>query len=453
MYDLSKELVRFYWDEVILGKDERGKLAGYRDTNLERLCGGLKDLGEEHGVTYAEPIDVRNQGSYAMHTLNRHKDNDYDIDVALIFEKDDLPADAKAARERVRDAFLKRSQGFIKDPEARKNAVTVWYAEGYHIDFAVYRRWTDWLGITRYEHAGAEGWVERDPDKVTSWFKEQVTVKSPSGFLVTVKEQQLRRIVRHMKWFAKSRSSWSLPGGMILSALVAETYRANWFRDDVALYDTIVALRDRLTLSTTAMNPIYPDRELTAKDECRLQVENLLEKLGKAVEKLAVLQRADCTEAQARSAWRWFFNHDFWTAGQEQVSVKTEASRAVARAFTVDITCGLAKREGALVYGTHRSGVGVLPKGVALRFTVANTNVPPPYSIRWIVQNEGDEARAAGQMDWQQDNGGVERWTSTAYRGDHSMVCQIHRGGVVLAEAVHRVRIRDEARRGFFRCR
>ncbi|WP_431858770.1 nucleotide-binding domain-containing protein [Azospirillum sp.] len=116
------------------------------------------------------------------------------------------------------------------------------------------------------------------------------------------------------------------------------------------------------------------------------------------------------------------------------------------------ITCGLAKREGAPVYGTLYSGVGVLPKGSALRFTVANTNVPPPYnSIRRIVQNKGDDARAAGQMGWQQDNGGMERWTGTVYRGDHSMACQIHRGGVVLAETVHRVRIRDEARRGFFR--
>lgn len=105
------------------------------------------------------------------------------------------------------------------------------------------------------------------------------------------------------------------------------------------------------------------------------------------------------------------------------------------------------------MYGTHRSGVIVLPKGVALWSAAANTNVPPSYNIRWIVQNEGDGARAASQMDWQQDNGGVGRWTRTAYRGDHSMVCQIHRGGVVLTETVHRVRIRDEAWRDFFRRR
>lgn len=52
------------------------------------------------------------------------------------------------------------------------------------------------------------------------------------------------------------------------------------------------------------------------------------------------------------------------------------------RPFTMDVIHGLARWEGAPVYGTHRSGIGGVPKGVALRFTVANTNVPPPYSIR-----------------------------------------------------------------------
>lgn len=120
--------------------------------------------------------------------------------------------------------------------------------------------------------------------------------------------------------------------------------------------------------------------------------------------------------------------------------------------FTVDITCGLAKREGAPVYGTHRSGVGVLPTGVALRFTGQHQRAAAvqhpldrPERGRRGLGGKSD-GLAAGQR-------GVERWTSTVYRSDHSMVCQIHQGGVVLAEAVHRVRIRDEARRGFFRRR
>ena len=76
-----------------------------------------------------------------MHTLNQAEHNDYDIDVAVVFEKGDLPEDPLKARQRVRDALLKRCDNFTKEPEARHNAVTVWYQDGYNIDFAVYRTW------------------------------------------------------------------------------------------------------------------------------------------------------------------------------------------------------------------------------------------------------------------------------------------------------------------------
>jgi hypothetical protein len=35
-----------------------------------------------------------------------------------------------------------------------------------------------------------------------------------------VDDKQLRRVVRWLKMFSKSRSSWKLPGGLIISALV-----------------------------------------------------------------------------------------------------------------------------------------------------------------------------------------------------------------------------------------
>lgn len=59
-----------------------------------------------------------------------------------------MPANATDGRTRVCDALQEKLKGtnFSKEPEARKNAVTVWYSDSYHIDFAVYRRSTDWLG-------------------------------------------------------------------------------------------------------------------------------------------------------------------------------------------------------------------------------------------------------------------------------------------------------------------
>ncbi|WP_197521180.1 nucleotide-binding domain-containing protein [Bradyrhizobium icense] len=56
------------------------------------------------------------------------------------------------------------------------------------------------------------------------------------------------------------------------------------------------------------------------------------------------------------------------------------------------IRCDLARTEGGKTYKRYESGSSVLPKKVALRFTVESTNVPPPYKIVWHVENHGDEA-------------------------------------------------------------
>jgi hypothetical protein len=166
-----------------------------------------------------------------MHTLNQdpRDDNDYDIDVALLFERSALPEDPRTARQRVADALCKRCTNFTQEPTARTNAVTIWYAEGYHIDFAVCRTYTDENGREKIEHASNE-WKARDPQEINNWFQNAVSTKSPAttGILATVKAGQLRRIVRFLKWFTRSRPSWSLPGGLIVSTLVVECYRPDF---------------------------------------------------------------------------------------------------------------------------------------------------------------------------------------------------------------------------------
>lgn len=310
MFDLHKELTTFYHEHVRL-KDERKRLAGLRDLNLKRLNEGLNKLGEDDDTTYAPPLRHRDQGGYAMHTLNKHPDGDYDLDCAIIFQKDDLPSSALAARKRVEAAFKRTGVRFAQDPEARTNAVTVWYAEGYHIDFAVYREFVNIWGETIIEHAGAE-WTQADPSKLTNWFSDQVAALSPSGYGVTVDAGQMRRVVRWLKKFAKSRSHWNLPGGMIISALVQECYQSHYYRDDISLYNTMLAIRNRLVLNQQVRNPIFLDQYLTSKPEYERQVVRLKEKLDAALRELDVLFGANCTRKQALSAWNWIFQHPYW---------------------------------------------------------------------------------------------------------------------------------------------
>lgn len=442
MYDATKELNTFYENHVRLGTKLRNALGEYRDLNLQRLTDGLKALGDKKGVAYKTFVDTRNQGSYAMYTLNQCEHTDYDIDVAVIFEKDDLPEDAADARVRVRDALLEKCTNFTKDPEARKNAVTVWYADGYHIDFAVYRRQTDWLGSTVIEHAGGDAWAARDPLAYTNWFDGQVNTKSPPtmlqsllGVTVTTPKGQLRRIVRFVKAFARSRSAWSLPGGIIITSLVCEVYKPHVSRDDIALVDTMKALLARLQGNIEVENPVQPGVFFTSSDRRRREIERLRDALAEKVPGLDVLHDPNCTPKQAMSAWDAIFWHNFWSDAGKEVARSAAASG-------LEIECYLAKKSGGAVTQAHRSNSAALPKGVHLRFVAKPQGVAPPYNVRWSVRNEGHEAVEAGELAHDKVyDADQPYWTSTAYKGRQKMICEVLKDGLAVRRGEHIVRI------------
>jgi len=445
VFDASKELNAFYEGYVRLGTTLRNDLAGYRDLNLGRITDGLKLLGEKHNTTYRTWVDYKNQGSYAMHTLNLCEHIDYDIDVAVIFEKDDLPANAASARMHIRDALQEKMNGtnFSTDPDARKNAVTVWYSDGYHIDFAVYRRRTNFSGNAVIEHAGGDEWTERDPMAYTNWFTGQVDSKSPPtalqsalGLKVSVPKGQLRRIVRFVKAFARSRSAWALPGGIIITSLVCEVYKQNTDRDDIALADTLKALLARLKGSVHVENPVQPGLYFTSSDRRRREVERLRDELDAKLPGLDVLYRADCTFKQAMGAWDAIFWHNFWS------DAKKDTTRSAVVTSGLAIECWLAKKKEGPVYKQHKSDSAALPKGVHLRFKAMPQNVMPPYSVRWAVRNEGHEAKEDGSLEHDTiKDADQPYWTSTAYKGRHMMICEIIKNGTTVQRGEHLVRI------------
>lgn len=445
MFDLHNDLEKFYDDHVKLSPTDEKKLAGYRDINLDRIKSGLDKLAEEDGVTYRYFDRYRNQGGYAMGTLNQHDDNDYDVDVALIFKKDHLPGDSLGSRERIASALKKVGTNFSKEPEARTNAVTVWYADGYHIDFAIYREFADDFGKNVIEHGGAD-WTRRDPMEITNWFESEVATKSPaksSG--ATVGDQQLIRIVSFLKKFARSRDSWSMPGGIIISTLAAECYRADRNRDDVALYETISAMVSRLSHSEVVRNPVDFTQLLTNKDKYTKQVKRFKKQLAQAKRKLDTLLDPKCTLASARSAWHWIFQHDFWEE-RLQKSVVVKGSSAVPTYLVTSkngyfkLKAEVSKRNGGAILYRYPNGGPPIPKGMWLKFSAEPTGgVTGDYW--WEVRNFGDEAEEKPDMGHRVEHHNATTWESTAYKGSHQMICELRVGDMALDEAIFNVKV------------
>ena len=137
MYNLEKDMKKFYYNEVVLPKSEINNLREKKKINIDRLKDGLKEYNEENGTDYkiAETIE---QGSVAMSTVNQNDKKDYDIDIAIVFDSSNIgDIGSIAIKNIIVNALKRKCTNFKSEPEAKTNCVRIEYVDNYHIDFAV----------------------------------------------------------------------------------------------------------------------------------------------------------------------------------------------------------------------------------------------------------------------------------------------------------------------------
>lgn len=315
MIDCNKEMTNFYNEKVRL-KDLWNTLVKYREANLTRLSNGLT---KNSNPKYSDSI---NQGSYAMSTIIQHPDNDYDIDIGIIFKKDDLKGiqdgDRTALDTRKMVCEAMQDGKFKKQPKVLKNCVRVYYLEGHHVDMAIYRKYTNDSGVEIQELASSD-WEESNPEAITKWFNQAVIDKSPDEN----NGKQLRRIVRLLKKWARSRSSWDMPSGLILSILSEECYVPVINRDDQSFYKTIKAMKSRLYINKSVKNPIN-NNEITSSDKHKNKVKNLYDKLDEMFDNSKGVNLSELEYSQDKKKalfiWKRFFNDDFFESQIENVA-------------------------------------------------------------------------------------------------------------------------------------
>jgi len=322
MFDCAKDVRAYHDQEVTLPKTEQDAMRDRRNSNRTRLRNGLAAAGKP------APLEFVKQGSYAMKTMVCDPDNDYDIDDGIYFRKQDLVGERGAemtslqARQMVRDAI--NDGKFKRAPEVRPNCVRVFYEKGYHVDLPVYRRVvtsTVFGDEIHYELAASSGWKRSDARDVTDWYEKE-RAKSADGV-------QLRRINRDLKKYARSRQSWrgGILSGFGISVLVTERFRQKE-REDRALYDTMVAIRDRLNWNLQVAHPITPGDYITSgPDDARARC--FRDKLTEAIDTLQPLFEADCTRERALKCWDKVFATTFFSERLEEEERAAVAAPAI----------------------------------------------------------------------------------------------------------------------------
>jgi len=342
MFDCSKDVICYHNDEVTLPQSDRSNMRKRRNSNRDRLKKGLTDKGDP------QPFMFCKQGSYAMLTMVQHDDNHYDIDDGVYFEKSDLDGkkggemSALDARKMVRDAVDDGS--FKSAPIVKNNCVRIFYEAGYHVDMPVYRRRIekDLFGndVEVYEIASSD-WKRSDARLVTDWFTGENNNQSPDED----NGRQLRRIVRLIKMYAQSRSSWSgqIASGFAIAKLVTESYKPNASREDAALRDTMRAIRDRLEGSLVVMHPTTPN-ETISKGDNDPKLSFFMEKLSQGLNDLAVLDEIDCKRTKALAAWDKVYATDFFSLRDDPKTSESTKSASILSAGVIgSITAGVDK--------------------------------------------------------------------------------------------------------------
>lgn len=302
MYNYNNQITAYHDDEIFINKTIQDKLRKHRKANQDRLKNNIPDSISVKDESFVS------QGSYANRTMIQEAANKYDIDDGVIFKKEELVGknggemSALETRKMVEESL--KDDKFATAPERKTNCIRVFYKEGHHVDVPSYRQYEDAYGNEILELAGAD-WKKSDPKKIKSWFKDLATTYDN---VRDGRRMQLRRIVRLLKRFSKSRPSWNMPSGIVLTMLTAPKL-PDYERDDECLYYLLKEIDSNLSISLRVYNEAdtsYPQEELTKSHE-DADMQTLQSKITEALGKLEVLFEDDCTREKARKAWDWVF--------------------------------------------------------------------------------------------------------------------------------------------------
>lgn len=447
MHDCSREFNEFYRTKVVLPEIEKNKLREKRKLNIKRLKDGLVEYNEENNTDY-KIAENRIQGSMAMHTVVQNDKNDYDIDVGIVFESDNLnDLGPQATRNMVANALERKTKQFAEEPEIKTGCIRVKYLEGYHVDFAIFKRYKEdeSQGEYSYEHAGAE-WTKRDLKALDEWFTEEIKDKG----------DDLRKVIRLSKMFCKSRDFWvNMPSGLIQTILCDEQIDIDYERLDENFYYTMKAIINRLNSRLEVEAPVDNSRILVSGNKDYKRMENWENRLSKKLIELDVLFDSDCSDNNAIEAWNIFFNHSYWgeiekSAVSEDLMNLSSENYDDTEEFIDEVYPVYEKYDidiGCIVTGNGFTDMPILkyltkyasrfnnfiPINFNVKCKISYTNCPSYDKILWKVRNVGEAAKIENCIRGQIEERGQSITEPTSFKGNHYIECYLIKNGVCVA--------------------
>lgn len=441
--DINEMFDVFYVNNVILPINKINQLYEKKQLNIDRLKAGLKEYNNENNTDY-EIQEIIVQGSIAMGTSVSADEKNYDIDIAIVMDKEKLPEGTLASKRIISESLKKKCYNMKNEPDPTGNSITIEYEEGYHLDFALYGKKGD-----VYYHCGANEWEERNPKAISRWFNNKN--QENNGIL--------KETVKFIKFFCKQNTEWLMPGGLIISVLVEEALKKDYLNMtmDNILKNIINNIIGRLECNNDVLNPTDFRKSLIKKDKDVKKIDNLYKRLKSRISKINELTE-DSNIKEICDAWNYFFGDDYFNENFELKKEECEdTEEQIENLYDVElnkneeqlITCQLSSIEGNTTGRTLRNYESNQPLSVTrfkdqqLIFT-ANINCNQEYIVLWKIKNNGALAvknnSIRGEILFSNnsddfnyiDYNGNKRYERISFVGHHYVECYIVKNNIVV---------------------
>jgi hypothetical protein len=375
------------------------------------------------------------QGSYKFGTQVRpaSSEAEFDIDLRIYFrwsgEPEDGDHDAADLKALVQDSLLDYANNEENDAasvgEPRSKCSRVHFDDGFHIDVPAYH--LDGARDARALATAENKWENSDPKAIYTWWKAKTGETDRA---------RCRRLVRYFKmWAALRFEKGKRPSSILLTVMVADAFenidRDSLSGDDEFLREIIaISTRARLSNSYKVPNPANTNENLN-----RLSPPDSSALVDKLDDLISIADRglAAHTKTASAEAWSEAFDHFFPVPEPDDVEeavLKIAEDRALATLKFIPVV-NVRATTGRSVF-TGVDGIGPIPKGCEITFTLANYHALPSGAVvSWMVRNSGKEAEDVNDLG-HRVGGGISVTRDSAYRGHHSMDVAVKLNGLLI---------------------
>ena len=251
-----------------------------------------------------------------MKTMIRTKDNECDLDDGVYFlRKPDVTC--TTLQKWVYNAVEGHTTG---GQQHRKKCIRVIYSGDYHIDLPVYYKFEE-DGEHPFLAVKDGDWEESDPKEFIDWFRG-------------IKTDLMVRVSRYLKGWGDYKRN-NMPSGLAMAVLTEKNLVKNE-RDDIALRDTLKAIKTSLKAKWECVMPTTPEDDLFNNYDETFQ-KNFFSALDDfIVDANAAIDDEEC-QKKASKKWRKHFG-DRFPLGEE---CESDEAKSI----------GAAETSGSLIIG------------------------------------------------------------------------------------------------------